>query len=403
VRKSIELRKVRGEKVGLKFVDIFAGMGGFRMGMEQAGHECVYSIEWDKHKRKIYSVIFGEEPEGGDIRDVQANELPRADVWCFGFPCQDISVAGKQKGFDGERSSLFFEVMRLLQETQEENRPKHLFIENVKNLFSVNRGLDFLEVLYCLDKVGYDAEWQLLNSKNFGVPQNRERVFIVGHLRGRSTKKIFPISGSTVSTLEQIVPGSDAQRVYSTSCARTLKAEGGGQGAKTGLYIVSKEGQLKTSNTKGQYASCLTGGGHSGGNHSDMDLLVQAVLTPDRAEKRQNGRRMKEPDEPMFTLTGQDRHGVAIYDLYNKNRKIDGVCGTLTANGNTSTTKCGTFGVQDGVRIRRLTPKECMRLQGVSDEVTDKLIAVGISDTQLYRGAGDGVTVNVIYEIAKKL
>lgn len=105
----------------------------------------------------------------------------------------------------------------------------------------------------------------------------------------------------------------------------------------------------------------------------------------------------------MFTLTKQDIHGVAIYDLYNHGQKTDGICGTLTSNSNTSTTHCGTFGVSDGCRIRRLTPRECMRLQGVSEEITDKLIAAGISDTQMYRAAGDACTVNVIYEIAKRL
>lgn len=132
--------------MGLDFVDLFCGMGTIRMGMEQAGHKCVYSVEWDKHKRKIYSIIFGKEPEGADIRAVRHTDIPRSDVWCFGFPCQDISVAGKQLGLAGGRSGLFYEVCGLLQDTPEEDRPKYLLIENVKNLLSVNNGWDFLNL-----------------------------------------------------------------------------------------------------------------------------------------------------------------------------------------------------------------------------------------------------------------
>jgi DNA (cytosine-5)-methyltransferase 1 len=146
----------------LTFIDFFAGMGTARLGFEQAGHKCVYSVEWDKHKRQIYKVVFGDEPQGSDIKLTAAQELPKADCWIAGFPCQDISVAGKQTGFQGQRSSLFFEVVRLLQETQEENKPPYLLFENVKNFFSVNGGRDFLEALFALDEVGYDTEWDLL-------------------------------------------------------------------------------------------------------------------------------------------------------------------------------------------------------------------------------------------------
>lgn len=145
----------------LTFLDFFAGVGGFRRGMEMAGHVCVGHCEIDKYANLSYEAIHApKEGEwfGKDIRDVRAGELPRADVWCFGFPCQDISVAGKQLGFDGKRSSLFFTVTRLIRDTEEENRPKYLFIENVKNLFSVNGGTDFLKLLIELDEIGYDAE-----------------------------------------------------------------------------------------------------------------------------------------------------------------------------------------------------------------------------------------------------
>jgi DNA (cytosine-5)-methyltransferase 1 len=306
-------------RITLKFIDMFCGMGTARMAFEQAGHECVYSIEWDKHKRQIYKVVFGNEPEGKDIRNARASEFPRADCWIAGFPCQDISIAGRQLGFGGDRSSLFFEVMRLLQEIKEEDKPSYLLFENVKNFFSVNAGRDFLSALCAMDAVGYDAEWSLLNSTHFGVPQNRERIFIVGHLRGRCTRKVFPI----IKTMDCKNP------------AVCLTSRGYGS-QRNGTYVVKNS--------------------------------VRAVLTPKREEKRQNGRRFKEPEECMFTLTKQDIHGVYI-------------------NG----------------EIRVLTPRECMRLQGVPDYITDKLIAANISDSQLYRAAGDAWTVNVGYEIAKRM
>lgn len=404
----------------LTFLDFFAGVGGFRRGMEMAGHKCLGHCEWDKYANASYEVIHDiEEGEwfGRDIRDVRASELPRADVWCFGFPCQDISVAGKQRGFDGKRSSLFFTVTRLIRDTKEEDRPKYLFIENVKNLFSVNGGTDFLKLLIELDEIGYDAEWQLLNTKNFGLPHNRERVFIIGHLRGRSGRKVFPITGSNGKNLEQVVPGSDAQRVYSPDgIARTLKSEGGGQGAKTGLYIVGNvhpsgkgmNGQVYDS--QGLAPTLTTNKGEG------QKILVRPVLTPDRVEKQQNGRRFKEEGEPMFTLTAQDRHGVAIKEATKKGYTIAEVGDSINFEQPNSKTRRGRVGkgiantltctcnqgTLDGYRIRRLTPKECWRLQGWNDDDFDKAASV-CSDSQLYKQAGNGVSVPVIYEIAKRL
>jgi DNA (cytosine-5)-methyltransferase 1 len=312
---------------GMKFIDMFCGMGTARMGFEQAGHECVYSIEWDKHKRRIYEVIFGYEPEGRDIRDTRAVELPQSDCWVAGFPCQDISVAGKQVGFEGNRSSLYFQVMRLLQETQEEDRPKYLLFENVKNFFSVNGGRDFLTALLAMDEVGYDAEWDLLNSKNFGVPQNRERVFIVGHLRGKSTRKVFPI----VTTMDCKNP------------AVTCTARGYGS-QRNGTYVIENPARVK------QLLNIMANG------------------------KREN--------------PNQGR----VYDLSG----LSPTLGKMEGGGRKP------YIINDE-QIRQLTPRECMRLQGVSDEITDKLIKARISDTQLYRAAGDAWSVSVGREIARRL
>ena len=203
----------------MKFIDWFAGIGGFRRGMELAGHECVGFCENDKYATASYTSmhlitekqreylatltikqrqkeILKDEYRNGewyadDIRTVRASDIPDADCWCFGFPCVDISLAGRQLGFKGSRSSLFFRIMHLLGQLEEDKKPRWLFIENVRNLLSINGGWDFARLLIALDEGGYDAEWEVLNSKDFGVPQNRERIFIVGRLGRQSGREIL--------------------------------------------------------------------------------------------------------------------------------------------------------------------------------------------------------------------
>lgn len=403
----------------MKFIDFFSGVGGFRRGMELAGHECVGFCEFDKFAVASYTAMHlmtekdreyistlpknkrvaeagKEEYRHGewyanDIRRIFAEDIPKADCWCFGFPCQDISVAGKQLGFDGARSSLFFRVMRLVQDLEEKDRPTYLFIENVKNLLSVNGGTDFLKLLIALDESGYDAEWQVINSADY-VPQNRERVFVIGHLRGRSTTKVFPIERADRENSVQIIAHREGFRrnmqVFSPEgITESLDTgQGGGRGHYTAMPVfcdMSKSAGIQTYDK----AFCLQARYHKGvcNRRKEISGICVPVLTPDRAEKRQNGRRMKGNGEPMFTLTGQDRHGVMIstpdgmafyaiwYEKY-----------------------------QCYIAIRKLTPRECFRLQGWSDEYFNRAELVN-SDSQLYKQAGNGVTVPVIYEIAKRM
>ena len=230
----------------MKFIDFFAGIGGIRLGLEQAGHECVGFCEWDKFARTAYKAMYDTEGEWEchDVRTASSMELPKADLWCFGFPCQDISVAGKQKGLqEGERSGLFYEVMRLLAGLRQEDRPGWLLVENVKNLLSIGGGFDFARLLVEVGGYGYSLEWQLINSKDFGVPQNRERVFIVGHLGNGSGRKVFPISsadGENTCELQELTSGQpQALRCYSSDgLSRCLNSGAGGLGAKTGLYLI---------------------------------------------------------------------------------------------------------------------------------------------------------------------
>ena len=184
--------------MGLKFFDLFAGIGGFRLGMERAGHQCIGSCEWDKYARETYKKNFGSYPEYDDAKDLHPQSLPYFDVLCAGFPCQAFSIAGKRLGFEDTRGTIFFEIARIAKE----KRPPYLFLENVRGLLSHDKGRTFDTIISTLDEMGYDAEWQVLNSKYF-VPQNRERIFIIGHLRDRSSRKVFPLGDFDKETDKQ--------------------------------------------------------------------------------------------------------------------------------------------------------------------------------------------------------
>lgn len=375
----------------MKFIDLFAGIGGFRLGMESAGHECVAFCEIDKFARASYKAIHNTEGEIElhditTVTDEEIRNIGHVDIICGGFPCQAFSIAGARRGFEDTRGTLFFEIARFAAIL----KPKYLFLENVKGLLNHDKGDTFETILSALDELGYDVEWQVLNSKDFGVPQNRERVFIIGHLRGERGRKIFPLGGNGATI----------------DCEQPMK-------------------------------------------------IAIPVLTPDRVKKRQNGRRFKTNGEPMFTLTGQDRHGIVVagnlpgsHEQNGRVYDINGISPTLnTMQGGgrqpkirvreatkkgyaeatvgdsvnlahpNSKTRRGRVGegiantivtgdsqgvVMPNFRIRKLTPRECWRLQGFPDWAFDKAQEVN-SNSQLYKQAGNSVTVNVIKEIARYL
>nr|DAQ93630.1 MAG TPA: Cytosine specific methyltransferase [Caudoviricetes sp.] len=382
----------------MKFLDLFAGIGGFRLGMESAGHECIGFCEIDKFARESYKAIHNTEGEI-ELHDITTvtDEFVRGigsvDIICGGFPCQAFSIAGNRRGFEDTRGTLFFEIARFASIL----RPKYLFLENVKGLLNHQKGDTFETMLRALDELGYDVEWQVLNSKNFGVPQNRERVFIIGHLRGERTRRIFPISEKN----EQ----SDTESKIKV-IGNTKNPNGTSHGSKSRVY--DSNGLMAT----------LTATDY----HEPKQVAIP-VLTPNRVEKRQNGRRFKTNGEPMFTLTAQDQHGILLQDKKLKIREATTkgyaeakVGDSVNIANINSKTKRGRVGnqiantllasEQQGVvgsdyRIRRLTPRECWRLQGFPDLAFDKAQAV-TSNSQLYKQAGNSVTVNVIAEIAKR-
>ncbi len=395
----------------MKFLDLFAGIGGFRLGMESAGHECIGFCEIDKFARTSYKAIHDTtgEVEMHDITTI-SDEFIRGigsvDVICGGFPCQAFSVAGKRKGFEDTRGTLFFEIARFASIL----RPRYLFLENVKGLLNHEGGATFETILRALDELGYDVEWQVLNSKDY-VPQNRERVFIIGHLRGERTRKVFPFERKNGTTAKnnikpinnskktrELLNFDSTNRFYDVNgispCLNTM--QGGDREPK--IAVVGNvnpsgsgmNGQVYSSNG---LAPTLTT------NKGEGAKIAIPVLTTDRIEKRQNGRRFKDDGEEMFTLTAQDKHGVAIIQKsrgYNDGG-IYKVAPTVTSN----SWHENNF-LKDSIRIRKLTPRECWRLQGFPDWAFDKAKEVN-SDSQLYKQAGNSVTVPVIADIASRL
>jgi len=178
----------------MKYFSLFSGIGGFEKGMGDKG-ECVGFSEIDKYATQIYKKHFNHK-EYGDVSKINWNKVEDFDLLVGGFPCQAFSIAGKREGFDDTRGTLFFEIARAAQKKQ----PRLLLLENVKGLLSHDKGKTFGTILKMLDGIGYDLQWQVLNSKNFGVPQNRERVFIIGHLRGTSRPEVFPIGEGNRTT-----------------------------------------------------------------------------------------------------------------------------------------------------------------------------------------------------------
>mgnify|MGYP001581890252 CR=1 FL=1 len=314
----------------MKYLSLFTGIGGFELGIQYATNnlrpiqpsiseraenqhdtsdelqqwECVGYSEIDKYAIQVYQSHFNH-TNYGDITKIKAEDLPDFDFLCGGFPCQSFSIAGKRGGFADTRGTLFFDIARILKA----KRPRLFLLENVKGLLSHDEGRTFGTIISTLDELGYDLQWEVLNSKNFGVPQNRERVFIVGNLRRTSRPKVFPITGES----------QDDTRITGTEVARSLDAN---------------------------YFKGVSPNGHQGSTRQ----LVQ-LNQPTHS------------NEPSFTLTSQDKHGIS-----------------------------------DGIKIRRLTPKECERLQGFPDDWT-----ACVSDSQRYKCCGNAVTVNVIQAIMERL
>ena len=332
----------------MKFIDLFAGIGGFRLGMQLAGHNPVGWCEYDKFAQKSYKVIHNTEGEyfNANAREIIPSELPEFEVLCAGFPCQSFSIAGKRGGFEDTRGTLFFEIARIARE----KLPKILFLENVKGLLNHANGETFLKIIETLDELGYDCEWQVLNSKNFGVPQNRERVFIIGHLGGFGGRQVFPIRKVTEQTSINVTHTTKNPEAKGTNCRHWVH---------------------------------------------DTDGIVGAISATEYKQPKQI--KVKEATKKGYDIAEPgDSVNYQFPDSETRRGRVGkGEAKTLETSANQGV-------VTDNLRIRKLTPRECWRLQGFPDWAFERAAEVN-SDTQLYKQAGNSVTVPVIYEIAKRL
>jgi DNA (cytosine-5)-methyltransferase 1 len=393
----------------LKVRTLFSGIGSPESALKNLGieFELVDFCEIDKYAVKSYCAIHGanESKNLGDISKVWGRNLPYADMLVWGFPCADISVAGKQKGIiEGEtRSGLYYEGLRILKET----KPKYSIIENVKNLTGKKFKEQFKQMLEDIDEIGYNNYWQILNAKNYGIPQNRERVFIVSIRKDIDLGFEFPKGFDNGLRLKDMLEDEVDEKFYISN-------------EKVEKLIKSTFAQEKKRIQETDTYGCLLAR-----DYKNPKCVCIPCITPGRVEKRQNGRRFKEDDDPSFTLTSQDRHGilqVGMLDIKGNEqvRRVydgNGLSPTLNtmAGGNRQpkvivkeATKLGCAGTLEtscttGYYIRKLTPKECFRLMGFSDEEFQRCVDVGVSNSQLYKQAGNSIVTNVLYHIFNNL
>lgn len=407
--------------MSIKYLDMYSGVGGFRSALDEVGgFECVGYCEIDKFAKQAYETLYATKGEMyfEDARNICPDDLPDIDLICAGFPCQSFSLAGKQRGFDDTRGTLFFEVARVAAA----KRPALLYLENVQNLLSHDKGWTFETILEVLDDIGYDVSWTVLNSANFGVPQSRNRVFITGFLRGRCAGEIFAFSQANPKTLKQRLPGREGNRVYdSNGLAITLTSSAGGFGGRTGLYILPIKSKTKIGyqfahsgdSINTAYANNNTRRGRVGEGiaHTETTTATLAVYLIDM--------------NPSPQLTELARCITARQDSGISNRKgehsavlvivkeitpdeIKELNGIKAEESNTDKT-AGVIILSDEednqyiAYIRKLTPKECWRLQGFTDEQFNKVKAIGMSDSQLYKMAGNAVTVPAVFAISREL
>lgn len=364
-------------KTPLKFLDLFSGIGGFKIALGNVGFEGIGFCDNDKYAVQLYLAYHSKDNEVyyDDVRTIDTKQLPDFDILCAGFPCQSFSIAGKRRGFDDTRGTLFFEVARILSD----KKPKYFILENVKGLLNHDSGRTFRTIIKVLTDLGYSVQWQVLNSKFFGVPQNRERVYIVGCLGTECIGKIFPLTGIAEENIGEIrkhplsIKTSQGDRVYETDGLSTcLTSNGGGLGGKTGLYFINKPrfDKYKASNI----VETLKVGG-------DTPLM-----------RIKNGTK-KGYDEATI--------GDGINLAFPNSKTRRGRVGKKVSQ--TLDTHCNMGTIDDDFRIRRLTPTECFRLQGFPDAMVQQARELGISDSQLYKMAGNAVTVNVAQSLAQKI
>ena len=395
----------------MKYLSLFSGVGGFELGIQRAfdneyahiGEEsepqersqgrkrptdstvllqprngsaplCIGYSEIDKYAIETYKSHWKGHKNYGDATKINERELPDFDLLVGGFPCQAFSVAGRRQGFDDTRGTLFFDIARILAH----KRPRHLVLENVKGLLSHDSGKTFSTILGVLADLGYLVEWQVLNAKDFGVPQNRERVFIVGHLAGECGGQVFPIARNSKSPKPNIIGTTKSSTAMGTNSRSWVHDTDGIIGAinateyKQPKQIIDVVGTLETDGWEKRHEQI----------------------------RRVHGVGGIAPTIPTGTGGGVMTK-IGIKSAATRTRAYAGKSETLevrkdnVSNAINSVTK--DYYATDGIRIRRLTPLECERLMSWPDGWT-----IG-SDTQRYKQCGNGVVSNVVQAVITKM
>lgn len=407
--------------MSIKYLDMYSGIGGFRSALDAlGGFECVGFCEIDPYAKRAYETLYDTKGERyfEDARNIDPDDLPDIDLICAGFPCQSFSIAGKQRGFDDTRGTLFFEVARIAAA----KRPALLYLENVQNLLSHDKGRTFETILEVLDDIGYDVSWTVLNSANFGVPQSRNRVFITGFLRGRCAGEIFAFSQTNPKTLEQRLPGREGNRVYAADgLAITQTSSAGGFAGRTGLYVIPIKSKTKSGyqlalpydSIDTAYADMNSRRGRVGAElaHTLTTSSTQAVYLIDMNESpklTELARCITARQDSGISKRKAEHSGVLVIVKEVTPDEIKKLNGIKAEESNTDKTVgllilSNEEGHQFIGYIRKLTPRECWRLQGFTDAQFDKVKAVGISDSQLYKMAGNAVTVPAVFAVAREL
>lgn len=437
-----------------KIVELFAGIGGFRAGLEELGGECVFASEIDKFAKQSYAALYGDEHLHDDITQIHEKDVPDHDILVGGTPCQSFSVAGKRLGFEDTRGTLFFDVARIAKEKQ----PKVVWIENVKGLVGHDKGKTLDTIVKTLNDIGYTVDFEVLNSKFYNVPQNRERIFLLGVRDDLVTAEPWVIEGNTVvpkgkrriaeyegiktfnfdwpeqtevtTRLRDVLEASVDEKYYlSEDKTAALVAQLEDKYEEIDGMIRGGT-QLRAYEGDGSISPTLTQAMGNGGGHIPLSVEGLAIREATKQgyaiaavgdavnfqfpdSKTRRGRVGKQIAntleassinqgvvEPIM-LGHVDVNG---HDICKRVYDVEGVSPTLpTGTSGNTTPKFAEVGQAPKYRIRKLTPLECWRLQGFSDEAHQKVVDAGLSDSQRYKQAGNAVTVNVITAISERL
>jgi DNA (cytosine-5)-methyltransferase 1 len=389
----------------INHLDLFSGAGGFSLSLQQTiGEENIGWVGYsdiDKYANQVFKRRFPNAEELGSVIDINTDKLPRIDLITFGFPCQDISLAGKRGGLQANRSCLFFEAMRIIGAT----KPKYFIFENVKGLFSSNKGKDFDIILRTIAEFGYDGQWELCNTRWF-LPQSRERIYFVGHIRGKPIPKVFPIGGKMQRTKQTFLDESMYRmekriRKYNGYSPTLNTAQGGGHIPLIRLDDINLIAKKRAYDTPKEINAYLK---------KYKVVTIKEISEKLKLPKTQvehyfrsdSSRAIPSPEiwlQLKELLGFDDTYDKEVTEIYEKEYEFESSKRVYDSRGIAQTINCNTAGLyKTKSKIRRLTPTECERLQGFPDGWTE-----GVSDTQRYKLMGNAITVNVAQAIYEKL